>query len=56
MNYAKVTRIEVIDDEGRAFSGPTLVFSFTGPAASTAATAPMISTAAASPPEPKTKP
>ncbi len=45
-----------IDDEGRAFSGPTLVFSFTGPAASTAATAPMISTAAASPPEPKTKP
>ena len=37
----------VVDDQGRAFSGSTPVFSFTGPAVSTAAAAPAISTAAA---------
>ena len=40
-----------VDDEGRAFSGSTLVFSFTGPAVSTATAAPT-----ASQPEPRAKP
>jgi hypothetical protein len=36
-----------VDDQGRAFSGAVLVFSFTGPAVSTTAAAPAVSTAAA---------
>jgi hypothetical protein len=46
-----------VDDEGRAFSGSALVFSFTGPAASTAAApAPAVSTAAVPASGPGAKP
>jgi hypothetical protein len=41
-----------VDDQGRAFSGATLVFSFSGPTVSTAAAAPTVSTAAAPAPAP----
>lgn len=36
----------VVDDQGRAFSGSALVFSFTGPAVSTSAAGPAVSTTA----------